>query len=167
MASSRRADSILAHLVPAASYSSVVNELVPFGFDQLPLLQSKEVRATLRWMKQKDDLEQDMILLGGYGPLRRWIALRYCEERQREVEYVALTQDTTEADLKQRREITAGGNVVYMDLAVVQAATHGQLFAKICPKSNAKLHVSWFWCDITAPLTAAKRCENFRSGFDP
>lgn len=45
-----------------------------------------QVRATLRWMAQKDDLGQDMILLGGYGPLRRWIAMRYCELRGREVQ---------------------------------------------------------------------------------
>ena len=101
--------------------------MVPYGFEGKHLLQSREVRATLRWMKMKDDLNQDMILLGGYGPLRRWIALRYCEEQQREVEYVALTRDTTEADLKQRREITAQGDVVYMDLAVVEAAIHGRI----------------------------------------
>jgi len=28
---------------------------------------------------------QDICLLGGYGPLRRWIALRYCRLHQREV----------------------------------------------------------------------------------
>ena len=35
--------------------------------------------------------------------------------------------DTTEADLKQRREIAPGGTVVYMDLAVVQAAVNGRV----------------------------------------
>lgn len=124
----RRSSRVVGHLVSQnTARSGGLNELVPYGFDTLPLLQSREVRGTLRWMKQKDDLEQDMILLGGYGPLRRWIALRYCEERQREVEYIALTQDTTEADLKQRREITAAGDVVYQDLAVVQAALHGRI----------------------------------------
>ena len=87
----------------------------------------RQVRTTLRWMAQKDDLGQDMILLGGYGPLRRWIAMRYCELRAREVtpcasvtlprsgaqvEYIALTADTTEADLKQRREIAPGLRVL-------------------------------------------------------
>lgn len=33
------------------------------------------------------------------------MALQYLELTQRELEYVALSRDTTEADLKQRREI--------------------------------------------------------------
>lgn len=36
---------------------------------------------------------------------RRKVALQYLELTQRELEYVALSRDTTEADLKQRREI--------------------------------------------------------------
>lgn len=36
---------------------------------------------------------------------RRKVALQYLELTQREIEYVALSRDTTEADLKQRREI--------------------------------------------------------------
>ncbi len=46
-----------------------------------------------------------MFLLGGGGPTKRWAALHYCAIAKREVEYVALTRDTTESDLKQRREI--------------------------------------------------------------
>lgn len=34
--------------------------------------------------------------------------MQFLELTQREVEYVALSRDTTEADLKQRREITDG-----------------------------------------------------------
>ncbi len=41
------------------------------------------------------------------GPLRRWLAFKYCEITQREVEYIALSRDTAESDLKQRREITS------------------------------------------------------------
>lgn len=36
---------------------------------------------------------------------RRRLALSYLELTRQEVEYVTLTRDTTEADLKQRREI--------------------------------------------------------------
>ena len=59
--------------------------------------------------------------------MRRWIALRYCEATNRECEVVTLTQDTTEADLKQRREIGAGGTVVHIDQAVVTAAIRGRV----------------------------------------
>lgn len=34
--------------------------------------------------------------------------MQFLELTQREVEYVSLSRDTTEADLKQRREITHG-----------------------------------------------------------
>lgn len=37
--------------------------------------------------------------------MRRWAALHFCATVKREVEYIALTRDTTESDLKQRREI--------------------------------------------------------------
>jgi hypothetical protein len=60
-------------------------------------------------MVQKDALGQDIYLLGVHSPLRRWLAFRFCEVTGREVEYVALTRDTAEGDLKQRREIIEGG----------------------------------------------------------
>ena len=65
-------------------------------------------------MGQKDSLGQDFFLLGSHGPMRRWLALVYCARANREVEYLALTQDTTESDLdesdlKQRRELVPGG----------------------------------------------------------
>ena len=44
----------------------------------------------------------------------------------REVEYLALSSDTTEAELKQRREVDAG-SVHYIDSAPVRAAVHGRL----------------------------------------
>ena len=52
--------------------------------------------------------------------------MRFAELLELEVEYVAVTRDTTEADLKQRREIV-GANVVYVDQPPVQAAVHGRL----------------------------------------
>ena len=62
----------------------------------------------------QDVLGQDMFLLGPPGPLRRHLALAYCELTGREMEYVSLSRDTTENDLKQRREIVAG-TVHYVD----------------------------------------------------
>lgn len=68
----------------------------------------------LRWMMQKDILKQDIFLLGPPGPRRRNIALQYLELTNREHEYVALSRDTTESDLKQRREIQQG-TALYFD----------------------------------------------------
>ena len=78
-------------------------------------------------MTKKDRLDQDFFLIGGHGPLRRQLALAWCAKEGREVEYVALTQDTTESDLKQRRELVAGGSAEYFDQGTLQAALHGRV----------------------------------------
>ena len=65
-------------------------------------------------LSHQDRLGQDMFLTGAPGPLGRRLALLFCELAQREVEYVALSRDTTETDLKQRREITRA-SVQYVD----------------------------------------------------
>ena len=62
----------------------------------------------------QDQLGQDMFLVGPPGPLRRNLALSFCELTGKEVECVSLSRDTTETDLKQRREIV-GGTVHYLD----------------------------------------------------
>lgn len=54
-------------------------------------------------------------------------ALRFGEVLQREVEIQSLTRDTTEADLKQRREIRGGGSIVHVDQPAVKAAIHGRI----------------------------------------
>ncbi|KAK7882321.1 hypothetical protein WMY93_028495 [Mugilogobius chulae] len=58
--------------------------------------------------------------------LRRSIAMQYLELTKREVEYVALSRDTTETDLKQRREIRSG-TAFYIDQCAVRAATQGRV----------------------------------------
>lgn len=60
------------------------------------------------------------------GELRRRIALRFCEVTQREFEIVSLSRDTTEADLKQRREIV-GNSVRFFDQAAFRAAVEGRV----------------------------------------
>ena len=52
--------------------------------------------------------------------------MAYLELTNREVEYVALTRDTTETDLKQRREIV-DGTAHYVDQSAVSAASHGRV----------------------------------------
>ena len=42
------------------------------------------------------------------------------QQPQQQVEHVAISRDTTESDLKQRREFV-GGSVAYIDQPVVQA----------------------------------------------
>lgn len=61
----------------------------------------QEIRRHLRWLAQKDLLGQDCFLLGPSSPFRRWLALAYCEIGGREVEFLSLSRDTTESDLKQ------------------------------------------------------------------
>jgi hypothetical protein len=90
-------------------------ELVPQGYDS-DLMRSRWARSHLHWMEQKDALDQDMYLLGMHGPLRRWLSFAFCERTGElkvldcfrpfltvpassghEMEYLALTQDTTES----------------------------------------------------------------------
>uniref|UniRef100_A0A668ALY0 von Willebrand factor A domain containing 8 n=1 Tax=Myripristis murdjan TaxID=586833 RepID=A0A668ALY0_9TELE len=99
-------------------------ELVPVKHisDSIP----QTVAQHLRWIMQKDLLGQDVFLIGPPGPLRRSIAMQYLELTRREVEYVALSRDTTETDLKQRREIRAG-TAFYIDQCAVRAATEGRI----------------------------------------
>ncbi|TYZ62616.1 hypothetical protein PybrP1_002376 [[Pythium] brassicae (nom. inval.)] len=100
-------------------------ELVPRGY--LPRTElSQELLGHLRWMLQKDLLKQDMFLIGPPGASRRLLGMRFCELLNKEVEYIAISQDTTESDLKQRREIT-GGAAVFTDQAPVRAAIHGRV----------------------------------------
>jgi hypothetical protein len=111
-----------------------------------------QVLQVLRWMMQKDQLAQDMLLLGYVidhpvrswqapdilrvycarsppGELRRRIALRFCEVAQREYEFISLSRDTTEADLKQRREIVGNsvrfvGTLIMRNRVVHDDTTH-------------------------------------------
>ncbi|XP_061485897.1 von Willebrand factor A domain-containing protein 8 isoform X2 [Rhineura floridana] len=99
-------------------------ELVPVNYISDSLAQS--VIQHLRWIMQKDLLGQDVFLIGPPGPLRRSIAMQYLELTKREVEYIALSRDTTETDLKQRREIRAG-TAYYIDQCAVRAATEGRI----------------------------------------
>eukprot|EP00081_Caenorhabditis_elegans_P026604 NP_510161.2 Von (von) Willebrand factor A domain containing [Caenorhabditis elegans] len=80
----------------------------------------------LRWLIQKDKLKQDVFLLGVPGKIRLELVLRYLEATNREFEYLPITRDTTEADIKQRREIR-DGTAYYTDLCAVRAALKGRV----------------------------------------
>ncbi|KAJ9470157.1 hypothetical protein DIPPA_32734 [Diplonema papillatum] len=92
-----------------------------------PLVENRWADELVAWLRKKDGMRQDVYLIGGYGPLRRWIAMKYCSLAGRGVEYVPLTRDTTESDLKQRKEIREGGSVVFTDLPAVKAALSGRV----------------------------------------
>ena len=72
-------------------------------------------------------------------PLSELIVHRRATVTRREAEYVALSADTTEGDLKQRREII-NGSVQHLDQPPVIAATQGRililegarLFSSVC-----------------------------------
>lgn len=65
--------------------------------------------------------------------------MQYLELTNRELEYVALSRDTTESDLKQRREIQ-GGTAHYIDQAAVKAAAEGR---KGGQETNTESGGSW------------------------
>ena len=80
------------------------SELVPTKYLPKDSEIPAETLKHLKWIMQKDILGQDVFLIGRPSPLRRQLAMQYLELTQRELEYVALSRDTTESDLKQRRE---------------------------------------------------------------
>eukprot|EP00434_Breviolum_minutum_P028987 symbB.v1.2.025645.t1/scaffold2504.1/size77551/2 len=86
--------------LPASESKSALVPMMEEGFSSSEL-------ETIRWMMQKVNLHQDMFLLGPPGVLIRQLVFRFCSLFRREVEYVGITADTSEADLKQRREIRA------------------------------------------------------------
>jgi len=82
--------------------------------------------AHLQWMLRKDVLGQDMFLLGPPGQLRRQLAFDFAAVTRRGVEYSALTRDSTEADLKQRRELVRG-TMRLVNQGAIRAALEGHL----------------------------------------
>lgn len=90
------------------------------------LVFSEEMRGHLRWIEQKHSMGQDMILLGLPTSLKRRLVVQIAELNGWDVEYLAITRDTTESDLKQRREIV-GNTVVYTDQPPVRAAINGSI----------------------------------------
>ena len=108
---------------------TITTELVPYGFSEIYQLlhQSENIQKYIQLIHKKEQLNQDVFLIGTSGPLRRWVALYYCAKYGREVEYISLTRDITESDLKQRRELTNGKKSIFVNQGVVNAALHGRV----------------------------------------
>ena len=86
-----------------------------------------EAEAAIHWMCQKAALRQDMFLVADApGGRARALAFEFCRRARRPCRYLALTRDTTESDLKQRREIT-GGALRFVDQPPIAAARHGDV----------------------------------------
>jgi len=101
-----------------------VPQYVPYNY--LPKELSQSTIRHLQWIAQKDVLGQDVFLIGPPGPLRRIIAMQYLELTRKEAEYISLSRDTTENDLKQRREMRSGSSF-YIDQCAVKAAVEGRV----------------------------------------
>mmetsp|Transcript_31424 Transcript_31424/g.37418 ORF Transcript_31424/g.37418 Transcript_31424/m.37418 type:complete len:323 (+) Transcript_31424:57-1025(+) len=116
--------------------------LIPVGF--LPEDPSNEVLNHLQWMMAKDNLNQDMLLIGPPGSgssYRRQLAFMYAEMTNQPVEILTLSSDITESELKQRRELIShqytpdsnpiggggGTSVVFVDQPPVRAALKGRI----------------------------------------
>lgn len=80
----------------------------------------------LRWIMQKDNLKQDLFLIGRPGSYKRSLAMTYLQLTGQECEYIALSRDTTESDMKQRREIL-NGTSIFLDQPAVRAAREGRI----------------------------------------
>ncbi|XP_050100518.1 von Willebrand factor A domain-containing protein 8 [Anopheles aquasalis] len=128
----------------------------------------------LRWMLQKDKLGQDMMLLGRPGRLRRHLVMQYAELTRREVEYVLLNRDTTESDLKQRREIR-DGTATYHNQGAVRAATEGRLLViegvekaerNVLPILNNLLENREMHLEDGRFLISAKNYDSLRQRYD-
>ncbi len=75
--------------------------LVPRGSASPTWVRSAEVSGHLQWLAQKSALGQDALLLGPPGPLKRRLVMAMAELCEWEVEYVHISKDTTESDIKQ------------------------------------------------------------------
>ena len=120
-------------------HTALDNTLIPSGYlfptssealttqQQLGgLSKRQDLLAALQFIMKKQILNQDIFLIGTPGPTRRRVAMAYCELLQREVEYLCVSPDVTESDIKQRREIR-NKSAIYEDAAAVRAALLGRI----------------------------------------
>ncbi|CAM4751562.1 unnamed protein product [Rotaria magnacalcarata] len=97
--------------------------LVPIFYYEKNLFPPPFVRH-LEWLMKKDKLGQDALFVGPPGPIRRRLVLAYLELTGKPYQYLQLTRDTTDSDIKQRREIQ-NKTALFINQAAVNAAIHG------------------------------------------
>ena len=108
---------------PLRSVSSTDQSLVPILYYEKNLFPPSFIRH-LEWLMKKDQLGQDALLVGPPGPTRRRLILAYLELTRKPYQYLQLTRDTTDSDIKQRREIQ-NKTALFINQAAVNAAIHG------------------------------------------
>lgn len=97
--------------------------LVPILYYEKNLFPPSFVRH-LEWLMKKDNLGQDALFVGPPGPTRRRLVFAYLELNRKPYQYIQLTRDTTDSDIKQRREIQ-NKTALFINQAAVNAAIHG------------------------------------------
>eukprot|EP01052_Picozoa_sp_SAG31_P039064 SAG31_NODE_5340_length_2600_cov_1.800880_2_plen_274_part_01 len=112
--------------IPSRSPSTVPARIPQGYLGNAPEHLPAQTVQQLRWLMQKSMLGEDVFLIGPPGRARRHVAMAFAELFKREIEIVSISADTTEADLKQRREIV-NGDAVFVDQAPVRAALCGGL----------------------------------------
>ncbi len=111
--------------MPVPARRAVGVPLVPRSL--VPLLHGPTAQAHCAFLARKWILGQDSLLLSEQPDgFARLLALGFAEMANREVEFVTLTPETREHDLKQARDFV-GGATVWRDEAVVRAALAGRL----------------------------------------
>jgi hypothetical protein len=105
--------------------SSVNNDqsLIPILYYEKNLFPPSFIRH-LEWLMKKDKLGQDALFVGPPGPNRRRLILAYLELTRKPYQYLQLTRDTTDSDIKQRREIQ-NKTALFINQAAVNAAIYG------------------------------------------
>ncbi|EPT01986.1 hypothetical protein FOMPIDRAFT_1119374 [Fomitopsis schrenkii] len=138
---SRRLQHVLSSLTPAAepigtlkvgdiSYdvpNASTPARLPHSEDTILNLSDAVNLENVRFLLQKYLLGQDVFLVGQPGPYARRLAMTFCRLVNSEYEHISLHRDVGETELKQGREIRAGGNLVYVDSAAVRAVKHGRV----------------------------------------
>ena len=83
----------------------------------------------LKWLAQRDALGQDAVLVTppGERSRARQVAMAFGELVESEVYYVGISADTSEGDLRQRREIDTKRGSYFVDAPPVVAAKRGGL----------------------------------------
>ncbi|UJR36210.1 hypothetical protein I4U23_028942 [Adineta vaga] len=97
--------------------------LIPILYYEKNLFPPSFIRH-LEWLMKKDKLGQDALFVGPPGPTRRRLILAYLELTRKPYQYIQLTRDTTDSDIKQRREIQ-NKTALFINQAAVNAAIHG------------------------------------------
>ncbi|GAA5974305.1 hypothetical protein JCM21900_000676, partial [Sporobolomyces salmonicolor] len=86
-----------------------------------------QVAQEVAWLMRKWILRQDVFLLSSPGPYARRLAQTFLSLLHTPFEFVSLHRDVGESDLKQGREIRAGGRLEYTDSPAVRAVKEGKV----------------------------------------